>query len=307
MHGTDNDPQHMASQVNITITNEGAPSAPTVRGETVTVTVHKREKEQKVGLELGYSKDGRWLVISKIQPGTLCAVFSELKTGAKLLDVKVNGELHQQPSLQHAVVLIAGAVGELEMTVMPLVDRYGFIISASEFLANPITREMIRHENSSLRKWAKRAATPRAWQEYAERKPEKLKRRIRMGVPEAVRGFVWKLMAAGRAPPDFRREGQYAALTSRAEGRPDGCSVEASVQIDKDVPRTMTEHIYFRSFEKTGQEALARVLKAYAAFNPSLGYTQGMSSYAAVLLLYMTEEDVSRGSPHLRHPALTRA
>ena len=35
---------------------------------------------------------------------------------------------------------------------------------------------------------------------------------------------------------------------------------------------------------------LTRVLRAYAAFHPELGYTQGMSSYAAVLLLYMTEE-----------------
>ena len=53
----------------------------------------------------------------------------------------------------------------------------------------------------------------------------------------------------------------------------------------------MTEHIYFRTADGTGQEALTRVLRAYAALNPSLGYTQGMSSYAAVLLLYMTEED----------------
>jgi len=53
----------------------------------------------------------------------------------------------------------------------------------------------------------------------------------------------------------------------------------------------MTEHIYFRSVGKTGQDALRRVLRAYACFHPQLGYTQGMSSYAAVLLLYMTEED----------------
>merc|ERR1711871_1509582 len=42
---------------------------------------------------------------------------------------------------------------------------------------------------------------------------------------------------------------------------------------------------------KEGQAALTRLLRAYAAFHPQLGYTQGMSSYAAVLLLYMTEED----------------
>lgn len=145
---------------------------------------------------------------------------------------------------------------------------------------------MVRFENAQLVKWQKRAATPRAWQEYAERKPEKLRKRIRAGVPDAVRGFVWKLLAAARAPPDWRQQGVYHKLCSKEDG-----PENAFLQIDKDVPRTMTEHIYFRSVGKTGQDALRRVLRAYACFHPQLGYTQGMSSYAAVLLLYMTEED----------------
>ena len=38
-------------------------------------------------------------------------------------------------------------------------------------------------------------------------------------------------------------------------------------------------------------EPLRRVLLALAHAVPDVGYTQGMNSYAAVLLLYMTEED----------------
>jgi hypothetical protein len=53
----------------------------------------------------------------------------------------------------------------------------------------------------------------------------------------------------------------------------------------------MTGHIFFRGNDSKGQAALTRLLRAYAAYNPTLGYTQGMSSYAAVLLLYMSEED----------------
>ena len=261
--------------------------APAVRGETCIVKIHKRDADQKVGLDLGYSQDGRWLVVAAVQPGTLAAVFSELKPGAKLVDVMANGETNRQPSLQEAVALIGGCTGNLELTIMPLLDRYGFIVTNKEFLDNPVTRDMIRYENAQLQKWRKRAATPQAWQSYAERKPGKLRSRIRMGVPEAVRGFVWKLMAAGRAPVDFRREGLYAVLATKE----DGPHTENFVQIDKDVPRTMTEHVYFRSTGKAGQEVLTRVLRAYAAFHPELGYTQGMSSYAAVLLLYMTEED----------------
>ena len=33
-------------------------------------------------------------------------------------------------------------------------------------------------------------------------------------------------------------------------------------QIDKDVPRTMTGHLFFRGGEKRGQAVLGRVLKA---------------------------------------------
>ena len=269
---------------------------PHVRGETTTIKMQKRDADQKVGIELGYSKDGRWLVIAAVNPGTLAAIFSELKPGAKLCDIVANGQLYRQPSLQEAVVLIGGAVGELELTIMPLLDRYGFIVSTTEFLASPVTGDMVRHENSQLRKWQKRAATPQAWQAYAEKKPAKLRTRIRQGVPEAVRGFVWKLMAAGRSPANFRREGLYHTLAAKDTGS----HTEHFPQIDKDVPRTMTEHIYFRQAGKTGQEALTRLLRAYAAFHPELGYTQGMSSYAAVLLLYMTEEDV-RAQPAYRY------
>jgi len=282
------------SAVTVEVSEVGNPPPPSrtalpasVRGETVVIKMHKRDAEQKVGIELGYSKDGRWLVVAKVTAGTLAAVFSELKPGAKLVDILANEQLYREPSLQEAVVLIGGAVGALELTIMPLLDRYGFIVSTTDFLANPVTRDMVRYENSQLRKWQKRAATPQAWEAYAVRKPAKLRTRIRMGVPEAVRGFVWKLMAAGRSPVDFRREGAYTALVTKESGP----HTESFAQIDKDVPRTMTEHIFFRTVGKTGQESLTRVLRAYAAHHPELGYTQGMSSYAAVLLLYMTEED----------------
>ena len=258
-----------------------------VKGESCVIKLHKRDAENKVGIELGYSKDGKWLVVAAVQQGTLAAVFSELKPGAKLIDIMADGQMHRRPSQHQAAAIIGAAVGDVELTIMPLLDRYGFIVSANDFLANPVTRDMVRFENSQLRKWQKRAATPQAWQEYASRKPGKLRARIRNGVPEAVRGFVWKLMAAGRAPVDFRREGLYATLAAKETGP----HTDHFAQIDKDVPRTMTEHIYFRSMGRAGQEVLTRVLRAYAAFHPELGYTQGMSSYAAVLLLYMTEED----------------
>ena len=53
----------------------------------------------------------------------------------------------------------------------------------------------------------------------------------------------------------------------------------------------MNEHIFFRGNSSRGPESLTRVLRAYAQYDRAIGYTQGMSQFAAVLLLYMSEED----------------
>jgi hypothetical protein len=126
--------------------------------------------------------------------------------------------------------------------------------------------------------------------------------RIQQGVPDPVRGFVWKAMAAARSPMGFRKHGLYQQLLEQVHTGPDpaGSRLGAAFeQVDKDVPRTMTGHIYFRSRDRIGQKALTRVLKAYAVFDPTLGYTQGMSSYAAVLLLYMREVRITESALRL--------
>ena len=84
--------------------------------------------EQKVGLELGKCKDSSMLIITKIHQGSLADQHSELRPGAKLLDIMANGIVHRGPDVQQAAQLIADANGELQLTVMPLLDRYGFVV-----------------------------------------------------------------------------------------------------------------------------------------------------------------------------------
>lgn len=257
-----------------------------LRAETCTCCMKKTSADQKVGLELGTSKDERWLLITKIHPGSLAHAHSVVRPGAKLLEISVGGVVHRNPDVQQAARLISEGVGEILLTIMPLLDRYGFVVDVQDYTTGMATREHVRVENEELRKWQKRVINAKAWQDYTERKPEKLRQRIRDGVPDAVRGFVWKAIAAARAKLGFRQAGLYQGLALREDGN------EADrVQIDKDVPRTMTGHIFFRGDGSNGQASLTRLLRAYAAYNPTLGYTQGMSSYAAVLLLYMSEED----------------
>eukprot|EP00966_Prymnesium_polylepis_P213245 4938907-Prymnesium_polylepis.1 len=257
-----------------------------VRADTITLTIVKKSAGERVGVELAMTSDRRWCIVMKVEPGTLAAPHRQLKPGAKLLEVRANGVLYKSPPSRKAAEVISAAVGDVELTFMPLIDRYGFVVSQQDFEAGGVSREQVRAENKQVIKWQKRVSSEKAWNEYAARKPEKLKERIRLGVPDAVRGFVWKLLAAARAPAGFRQRDLYRSLLLRED-----LNADVEVQIDKDVRRTMAEHVYFRANGSRGHESLTRLLRAYAQFDKQIGYTQGMSHYAAVLLLYMTEED----------------
>ena len=95
------------------------------RGETCTCCMNKKSADQKVGLEMGTSKDERWLLITKIHPGSLAHAHSVLREGAKLLAITAGGVVHRNPEVQQAARLISEAVGEIRITIQPLLDRYG--------------------------------------------------------------------------------------------------------------------------------------------------------------------------------------
>ena len=63
------------------------------------------------------------------------------------------------------------------------------------------------------------------------------------------------------------------------------------VQIDIDVPRTISSHIMFRRRYRGGQRLLFRVLHAMSLYFPETGYVQGMAALAATLLAYYDEEN----------------
>ncbi|NXN09532.1 US6NL protein, partial [Indicator maculatus] len=62
-------------------------------------------------------------------------------------------------------------------------------------------------------------------------------------------------------------------------------------QIDLDVNRTFRNHIMFRERYGVKQQALFHVLTAYSVYNTEVSYCQGMSQIAAILLMYLNEED----------------
>jgi len=62
-------------------------------------------------------------------------------------------------------------------------------------------------------------------------------------------------------------------------------------QIDLDVNRTYRDHIMFRERYNTRQQDLFHVLAAYSMYNTEVGYCQGMSQIAALLLMYLNSDE----------------
>ncbi len=60
--------------------------------------------------------------------------------------------------------------------------------------------------------------------------------------------------------------------------------------ISRDIGRTFPKHQQFRDCGGLGQRSLFHVLRAYAQFDPSVGYCQGMGYIAALLLTMLPEE-----------------
>jgi len=136
------------------------------------------------------------------------------------------------------------------------------------------------------------------WPTYATKRTDKLRSRVVKGIPDRVRGVVWKLLMAGLgAQPAGSPPVSLASVTAQVET----CAAKYkqllqepskwSTQIDLDVNRAARNHIIFRERYGKGQRALFSVLKAYSTMDAEVGYCQGMSDMTAFLLKYVTEEE----------------
>lgn len=133
------------------------------------------------------------------------------------------------------------------------------------------------------------------------------------GVPHYLRGRAWGHLIGLRSYRESHspHPGYYGELRSR------GKHSKWGNQIDLDLPRTFCGHLLFRekgeissefgrwsSFGENsmendskfvgvpkGQRLLSHVLNAYAFYNETVGYCQGMSFLAAMLLMVMEGEE----------------
>lgn len=165
--------------------------------------------------------------------------------------------------------------------VYQVCDRYGFLHK------NPLPQQerdekLLEIERERAKKWIKMLSN---WKGYyvVDKSTEKLRRRVFKGIPDSLRGEAWKKMLNLE---QVIQDGIYDKFLELAlESSPD------IRQIDLDVNRTYRDHIMFRDRFCVKQQALFHVLAAYSMYNTDVGYCQGMSGIAALLLMYMNEED----------------
>ncbi|XP_027691999.1 TBC1 domain family member 1 isoform X4 [Vombatus ursinus] len=119
---------------------------------------------------------------------------------------------------------------------------------------------------------------------------EKMHSAVGQGVPRHHRGEIWKFLAeqyhlkhqfpsSKQQPKDIPYKELLKQLTSH----------QHSILID--LGRTFPTHPYFSAQLGAGQLSLYNILKAYSLLDQEVGYCQGLSFVAGVLLLHMSEED----------------
>ncbi|XP_051134859.1 uncharacterized protein LOC127254041 [Andrographis paniculata] len=170
---------------------------------------------------------------------------------------------------------------------LPKVDRFGFVKMDNNYLdrfASSMSASEFERDERRIRKWRRMIGVGGSnWMHYVRRKPHVVKRRIRKGIPDCLRGLVWQLLSGSRDLL-LLNPGVYEQLvmyeTSASE-----------LDIIRDISRTFPSHIFFQQRHGQGQTSLYNVLKAYSVFDRNVGYVQGMGFVAGLLLLYMSEED----------------
>jgi hypothetical protein len=116
----------------------------------------------------------------------------------------------------------------------------------------------------------------------------KLIERTWKGIPDRWRATAWHafLSASAKKRKDSPSDEELIAAYNEylTQSSPD------DVQIDIDVPRTISSHIMFRRRYRGGQRLLFHVLHAMSLHFADTGYVQGMAALAATLLAYYEEE-----------------
>ncbi|KAL2369500.1 hypothetical protein RJ035_001601 [Blastomyces gilchristii] len=196
-------------------------------------------------------------------------------------------------------------------------DQYGFQRSSNHLSPGGYDawfRNYSTYQESRKQKWEellKEYGLPTDNPVTFPPKSTKVKRYVRKGIPPEYRGAAWFYYAGGYERY-HRFRGHYNQLVEQSINGPSNDDKE---HIERDLHRTFPDNIHFKPdplpnmgansspesgssnpkyLSKTPEaeiiQSLRRVLYAFAAHNPKIGYTQSLNFIAGMLLLFMPEE-----------------
>lgn len=74
-----------------------------------------------------------------------------------------------------------------------------FDLNECEMIMDKYFVVMFRRDERRVKKWRKMIGVGGSdWKHYVRRKPHVVKRRIRKGIPDCLRGLVWQLISGSR-------------------------------------------------------------------------------------------------------------
>ncbi|XP_061439191.1 TBC1 domain family member 1 isoform X6 [Rhineura floridana] len=118
---------------------------------------------------------------------------------------------------------------------------------------------------------------------------EKIHSAVGKGIPRHHRGEIWKFLAEQYQLKHQFAHKQQPKDTPYKELLKQLTSQQHAILID--LGRTFPTHPYFSAQLGAGQLSLYNILKAYSLLDQEVGYCQGLSFVAGVLLLHMSEEE----------------
>ncbi|KAK6504658.1 GTPase-activating protein [Arthrobotrys musiformis] len=134
-----------------------------------------------------------------------------------------------------------------------------------------------------------------------------LTEKVQAGIPATIRGTVWQSIARSKTESIEAIYREFNALPgthmttipihrppSMVPGDPTPpapVDCKTVSQLEKEIKKDMGQRTSFANYKGFRQEGLMGLMKAYAIYDPEVGYVQGMAFLGAPLLLNMTEEE----------------
>ena len=158
-------------------------------------------------------------------------------------------------------------------------DQYGF---ESSRLSQSVTSDKkdLKRMNARTEKWRQMLS------KFAEfQHSEKLKERVRKGIPNGMRCKAWPMLAEIQRLQSENPELDYEELIKRVD-----FPYEHDIVVD--LPRTFPNHFLFKKDqdENLGMASLKNILKALSLSFQDMGYCQGINFLGAALIIHLNDE-----------------